>query len=106
MGDSSNFFAIWLPLFIVFFIIFTQRTATQYVIKRKSSRRRLSPVNNDLVKQFTGKKCMVSTGSFGSGLANATGTVKKVQDNWIEMEDKKGKISLINLEFVVGIKEV
>lgn len=55
---------------------------------------------NEIVKKYMGKKCYISTGTFGT---NVEGTIVEVNEKWIEIETKKGK-ELINAEFVQRIK--
>ncbi len=57
-------------------------------------------MTNELIKKYIGKKCSISTGDFGT---NATGKIIDINENWIEVETKKGK-ELINAEFVQSIK--
>ena len=55
---------------------------------------------NELIKKYIGKNCLITTGSFGT---NVKGKIVDVNENWLELETKKGK-ELINAEFVQSIK--
>lgn len=57
---------------------------------------------NELIKKYVGKQCVVTTGSFGS---SATGQILAIEDNWIEINTKKGP-QLINTDFVTNITEI
>lgn len=57
-------------------------------------------MTNDVIKKYIGKDCKISTGSFGT---NVTGKIINVNENWIEVETKKG-VEIINAEFVQSIK--
>ena len=57
-------------------------------------------MTNEIIKKYVGKNCKVSTGSFGT---NVVGEIINVNENWIEIETKKGK-ELINADFVQSIK--
>ncbi len=57
-------------------------------------------MTNEIIQNCIGKQCYISSGSFGT---NVTGKVIHVNENWIEVETKKGK-ELINAEFVQRIK--
>jgi len=57
-------------------------------------------MTNEVIKKNIGKNCRISTGSFGT---NVIGKIIDVNENWIEIETKKG-IELINAEFVQSIK--
>lgn len=55
---------------------------------------------NELIKKYIGKNCRITTGSFGT---NVIGKITDVNENWIEVETKKG-VEIINAEFVQSIK--
>lgn len=57
-------------------------------------------MTNEVIKKYIGKKCRISTGSFGT---TVIGIILDVNENWIEVETKKGN-ELINAEFVQSIK--
>ncbi|MDR7870777.1 MAG: hypothetical protein RIN55_07970 [Tissierellaceae bacterium] len=57
-------------------------------------------MTNDVIKKYVGRDCRISTGSFGT---NVVGKIIDVNENWIEVETKKG-IEIINAEFVQSIK--
>ena len=57
-------------------------------------------MTNELLSKHIGKKCKISTGSYGS---NVTGRILEIKDNWIEVETYKG-LELINAEFVQNVK--
>ena len=56
---------------------------------------------NELIKKYIGKTCAVYTGSFGSSV---NGLITAVEDNWIEVETKKGA-QLVNADYVTNITE-
>ncbi|EOD00361.1 DUF6897 domain-containing protein [Caldisalinibacter kiritimatiensis] len=55
---------------------------------------------NDIIKKYIGKNCKIIIGSFGT---TVIGKIVEVNENWIEVETKKGK-ELINADFVQNIK--
>ena len=57
-------------------------------------------MTNEIIKKYVGRDCVISTGTFGT---NVTGKIINVNENWIEVETKKGE-ELINAEFVQSIK--
>lgn len=59
-------------------------------------------MTNELLKKYIGKNCLISTGSFGTSII---GNIMEVNENWIEIETKKG-VELINSEFVQNIRVV
>ena len=55
---------------------------------------------NELIKSFIGKNVLLYGYSTG-----VEGTVTKVEENWIEVEYKKGKKQLVNMDYVSRIQE-
>ncbi len=57
-------------------------------------------MTNEIIKKYIGKNCKISTGPYGT---NVTGKIIEINENWIEVETKKGS-ELINAEFIQSIK--
>jgi hypothetical protein len=57
-------------------------------------------MTNEIIKKCIGKNCILSNGSFG---ASVIGKIVDVNENWVEIETKKGN-QLINIEYVQSIK--
>lgn len=57
-------------------------------------------MTNELISKYIGKGCKISTGSYGT---TVVGRIISINENWIEVETKKG-IELINAEFIQSIK--
>jgi len=90
-----------MPIFILFFVILPQQQLIQKsIIKKKKNKRGLITMTNEVIKKYIGKNCRLSTGSFGT---NVVGKIIEVNENWIEIQTKKG-IEIINAEFVQSIK--
>jgi hypothetical protein len=70
------------------------------VIIKFKKRKGLKTMTNEVIKKYIGRYCTISTGSFGT---NVMGKIIDINENWIEMETKKGN-ELINAEFVQSIK--
>lgn len=87
------------PVFMLFFILYlsTQDKMQRLIItKRKENKEKMF----EAAKKFIGKKCVVYT--FDSNCIG--GTVKEVTNGAILLE-KKGNEEIINLDFVMRIKE-
>lgn len=56
---------------------------------------------NELVKGYIGKEVIVWAGS-SSGV---TGTITKIEDNWVEVEDKNGNKQILNTDYISRIQE-
>jgi hypothetical protein len=90
-----------MPLFIIFFIVLPQqREMKKSIILKRKKRKGLIIMTNEVIKKYIGKTCRISTGSFGT---NVIGKIIDVNENWIEIETKKGN-ELINAEFIQSIK--
>jgi predicted Ser/Thr protein kinase len=79
-----------------------QNATNKAVIMKMKMKRRKGEVfmTNDVIKKYIGKECKISTGSLG---VNIAGKILDVNENWIEVETKKGN-ELINAEYVQSIK--
>ncbi len=99
--DSGTWIAVYIPVFILLFVILPQQHFTQKVIMLKNKKKwRLKFMINELIKKYIGKNCKISGGSFGTSV---TGKIIHVHENWIEVETKNG-VELVNAEFVQSIK--
>lgn len=85
--NSSNWIAIYLPLFIIFFIVLPkQQSIKKFIILKIKKRKGFINMTNELISKFIGKNCRISTGKFGT---TAVGKIIDVNDNWIEFKIKK-----------------
>ncbi len=99
--NTGSWIAIYMPLFVIFFIIIPQqRTAQKIVLLRIRKRKGVVTMINELVKKYIGNNCQISTGNFNNSVK---GKIIDVNENWLEVETKKGK-ELINAEFIQSIK--
>lgn len=58
-------------------------------------------MTNEMIAQYIGKECMIYAGSYG---VNVTGKIVSVNENWIELELKKGNTQLVNADYIQSIK--
>jgi hypothetical protein len=72
------------------------------IIFKIMRKRRVLRMTNELLKKYIGKNCFVSTGSFGG---NFIGVILEVNENWLEIETKKGN-QIVNTEYIQSIKEM
>jgi len=99
--SSSTFIAIYMPLFILFFIIIPRQREIQKAITLKIKKRKdVIIMTNEVIKKYIGENCKISSGSLG---INVVGVITDVNENWIEVETKKGK-ELINADYIQSIK--
>ena len=98
---SSTWIAIYLPLIILFFVIIPHQRETQKAALLKMKKRKgVIVMTNEVIKKYIGMNCKISTGSFGT---TVVGKIVDINENWLEVETKKGK-ELINADFVQNIK--
>lgn len=99
--NAATWVAIYMPLVVIFLIVLPQERSIQNLVIRKIRMKREGIImTNELIKKCIGKNCWVSAGSFGTSVV---GKIIEVNENWIEIETKKGS-QLINTEFVQSIK--
>ena len=94
--NPALWITIYLPMFIILFIVIPNQRRAQRLFKK---RRRHFKMTNELIKEYIGKKCLVSTGSFGTAIQ---GEITRLEENWMEVTTKKGP-ELINVEFITTI---
>ncbi len=99
--DTSTWIAIYLPLLIIFLVVIpNQQKFQKLIIKKIKKRKGVITMTNEIIKKYIGTNCKISTGSYGT---NIIGTILEINENWIEVQTKKGK-ELINSDFVQNIK--
>lgn len=89
-------------LFIIAFIIRKQNQDELNIFSMLKNKRKKIGVKvemNELVSKYIGKECVVTTMN-----NSATGFIRSVQDNWLEIEND-GKTDIINLDFIIKISE-
>jgi hypothetical protein len=90
-----------MPLFILFFVIIPRKREMEKAVLLKMKKRKGAIImTNEVIKKYIGKICKISTGSFGT---NVVGKIIDVNENWLEVETKKGN-ELINADFIQSIK--
>ena len=100
--NSSTWIAIYMPLFVLFFVIAPRELENKKAmfLKKIKKIKEIITMTNEMIKKYLGKTCKISTGSFGT---NLVGKIIYVNENWLEVETKKCK-ELINADFVQSIK--
>lgn len=95
---------LFIPMFLLLFILFITRKKQQAVIANKIIKKKKTEGKtkmNELAKKFIDKECIIY--SF-DGSREFTGVIKEVTDGAILVE-KDDKIEAINLDFVMRIRE-
>lgn len=100
--DSATWVAIYLPIFLILFVILPAGQQIHRRVLLKNNRKRGGRIMpNELLKKYIGSRCVVSTGSFGDSVA---GVIRTVEENWIEVETNKG-LRLVNADYVTKITQ-
>lgn len=101
--NSAAWISIYLPVFVLLFVILPQQRRVQESLVLKIKKRRgVRPVANEIIKKYLGENCKISTGSLGT---TVIGKIIEVNENWIEVETKKGA-ELVNADFIQSIKVI
>ena len=102
-GDGLNV-STYLPLIVLFIILYILYCNRRSVIARQIIKKRKAGGNTEmkeLAKRFIDKECVIS--SF-DGNHQYEGVIKEVTDGAILVE-KNGKMEALNLDFVIRIRE-
>ena len=99
--NPGVFIAIYLPLFMVLFVILPTNRRHKFAVRKLKKRRGEKIMSNELLKSCVGKTCTISTGSFGSSYNNVE--IVEVVDNWIKVKGKRNS-DIINIDFITNIK--
>jgi len=99
--SSAIFVSIYMPMFILLFVIIPRKREIEKAVVLKIKKRKgVIVMTNEVIKKYIGKNCRISTGSFGT---NVVGIILDVNENWLEVETRRGK-ELINADFIQSIK--
>ncbi len=76
--------------------------ANMRMIRVRKKRKEGEAMNNSVLSQYLDKEVTVMSNGYISGIV---GTVKEISDNWISLEDKKGKRTAFNCDYISSIRE-
>ena len=89
--------------FILFVVLMTQkRNNLQLHLMRIRRRKEYKKMDNSALLRYVGKDCIIQANGYIAGLV---GKVIEVSDSWITVEDKKGKLTTFNCDYISSIKE-
>ena len=91
--------------FLFLFVILPQRkretaAAVHHIIRKGKKEREAMET---LAKQFTGKECIIYTITSNDG--SVQGTIREVSGGGMLIEDARGQLQAVNLEYVTRIRE-
>ena len=96
----------WIPvLWLLFFVISQQRKKqkTAAVVRHIKNRKKETEAMEALAKQFTGKECIIYTINSNDG--SIAGIIREVSGSGMLIEDARGQLQAVNLEYVTRIRE-
>ena len=96
----------WIPvLWLLFFVISQQRKKqkTAAVVRHIKNRKKETEAMDALAKQFTGKECIIYTINSNDG--SIAGIIREVSGSGMLIEDARGQLQAVNLEYVTRIRE-
>ena len=92
-------------LWLLFFVVFRQRSEqkTAAVVHHIKNRKKEAEDMEALAKQFTGKECIIYTINSNDG--SIAGIIREVSGSGMLIEDARGQLQAVNLEYVTRIRE-
>lgn len=97
----GSFYPVFFCLIIVFCLMQT-RSSQMQITKVRKRRKEKGKMDNSILMKYIGKECIITANGYISGVV---GKVTEVSENWISVEDKKGKLTTFNCDYVSSIKE-
>ena len=94
--------------FPAFFIIIVALAAIKrnnlqlQLMRIRKRRKECRAMDNSILSKYIGKECIVQANGYIAGLV---GKVIEVSEHWITVEDKKGKLTTFNCDYISSIKE-
>jgi hypothetical protein len=98
--DSSSFIAIYLPIFMLLFVILPTMNKKKMTIQRLRKKRSETIMTNHLFMEYIGKHCSIIT-SFGRSFKQVK--ILAVEENWLKIS-KKGTEHLLNIDLIESLK--
>ncbi len=87
-------------LWVVIIMMYRKRKKDRKNRRRKRSHERTMHMN-ELIQNFIGKRCEIQ----GDVEVYTAVTIKSAEGDWILVEDDKGKQSILNTNYISGIRE-
>ena len=81
----------------------TKRNNLQLQLMRiRRKRKEHKKMDNSILSRYIGKECIVQANGY---IAGVVGRVTEVSGSWISVEDKKGKLTTFNCDYISSTKE-
>ena len=90
--------------FILFVVLMTQKrnNLQLHLMRIRKRRKEYKKMDNSALLRYVGKDCIIQANGYIAGLV---GKVIEVSEHWITVEDKKGKLTTFNCDYISSIKE-
>ena len=90
--------------FILFVVLMTQKrnNLQLHLMRIRKRRKEYKKMDNSALLRYVGKDCIIQANGYIAGLV---GKVIELSDSWITVEDKKGKLTTFNCDYISSIKE-
>lgn len=98
--DSSSFIAIYMPIFILLFVILPTMNKRKVTIQRLRKKRSEAIMTNHLFLEYIGKRCNIIT-SFGRNYKQVQ--ILAVEENWLKIS-KNNTDHLLNIDLIESLK--
>ena len=98
--EASSFIAIYMPIFIVLFVIVPLMKRKSLAIQRARKKRSEPTMTNPLFLEYIGKRCNIVT-SFGRSYRQVE--ILAVEENWLKIS-KSGTEHLLNIDLIESLK--
>jgi len=107
INPADTSFAVYNPIFIMFFVIFLgiYSSAQVFRLQRRRRRRGIRP-SCEALQPLIGKRCKITNS--GAGGFSMTGVVESAQGKWLAMQTGKPgkhKLHMLNTDYIMRIRE-
>lgn len=97
----ESFFPVFFVIIVALATIKRNNLQLQ-IMKIRKRRKEHKKMDNSALLRYVGKDCVIQANGYIAGLV---GKVVEVSENWITVEDKKGKLTTFNCDYISSIKE-
>jgi len=107
ISSGNSTFAVYNPIFIVFFVVFLGAISSSQVfrVQRRRRRRGIKP-SCEALQPFVGKRCKIMNS--GAGGFSMTGVVESAQGKWLAIQTGKPgkqKLHMLNTDYIMRIQQ-
>ncbi len=97
----ESFFPVFFILLVALAIEKRNKLLLQ-IMRIRKRRKEHKKMDNSILLRYKDKECIITANGYLSGIV---GKVIEISENWITVEDKKGKLTTFNCDYISSIKE-